>query len=294
MASASQHANPLTQLTADELRIMIGNLQQQLDEQPAVQAAPVQIRSWKPERPTTYKGTKGESLEAWIFQVEQYCEILRTPAVERVPFAGTFLKEHAAMWWRCVHQEIRDQPEEEQWTQFTDKLRAQFQPINTRETARTRLDKLRQTTSVLIYNTTFREIILELPNMHVDDQIHAYIKGLKSNIASLVAMQRPTTLLEAQTLADTADTIQFQYLGRRNFEPQRNPRTQSNYNGPAPMDLDTIGKLTNEERERLRKSGGCFRCRRNGHLARDCTQPDRRHPRINAIDTPESDDSGKD
>ena len=60
------------------------------------------------------------------------------------------------------------------------------------------------------------------------------------------------------------------------------------------MDLDAIGKLTNTERDHLRKNGGCFRCRKTGHLARDCPLTNRQHPRLNAIDTePSSEESGK-
>ena len=130
--------------------------------------------------------------------------------------------------------------------------------------------------------------------MHKEDCIHHYIKGLKPNVASLVAMQQPATLLQAQGLADTADTIQFQQLPRRPFGPQRteSPRNRSNYQGPIPMELDAIGKLTDAKRDRLRKNGGCFRCRKTGHLARDCPLPNRQNPRIYAMDV-DTEESGK-
>jgi hypothetical protein len=241
----------------------------------------------KPERPTTYGGHRNESLDAWIFQMDRYCQLLPVPEPNRVSFAGTFLKDHAAMWWRTIYEEIEAQPDPDRWTQFVTGLKRQFQPINTSETARTRLDQLKQKTSVRLYNSDFREIMLQLPHMHEADRIHSYIKGLKPAIASLVAMQQPDTLTAAQGLADTADTIQFHHMPRRPFST---PRPE--YRGPAPMDLDAIEKLTDAERERLRKNGGCFRCRKTGHLARDCTLTNRRPPRINAIDT-ETEESGK-
>jgi len=150
-----------------------------------------------------------------------------------------------------------------------DGLKAQFQPVNNTKNARARLDQLKQKTSVRLYNTEFREVMMQLPNMHEDDRIHAYIKGLKPRVASQVAMHQPTTLLQAQGLADTMDTIQFQHQVRPQFQERRTYR--QDHLGPAPMDLDAIGKLTDTERERLRKNGGCFRCRKTGHLARDCT-----------------------
>ena len=289
-------ANP--EPTREQLLAMLANLQGRLDalEQappppPPENPPPLEVQrmvNLKPKRPTTYSGHRNESLEAWIFQMDRYCQLLPVPAPNRVSFAGTFLKDHAAMWWRTIYEEIEAQPENNRWTQFITGLKEQFQPINTSETARTRLDQLKQKTSVRLYNSDFREIMLQLPNMHEADRVHSYIKGLKPAIASLVAMQQPDTLLAAQGLADTADTIQFQHMPRRPFVAPR-----SEYRGPTPMDLDAIEKLTDAERERLRKNGGCFRCRKTGHLARDCTLSNRRPPRINAIDT-EVEESGKD
>ena len=137
--------------------------------------------------------------------------------------------------------------------------------------------------------------MLQLPNMHEEDRIYAYLKGLKPAVANQVAMQQPTTLIIAQSLATTTDTIQFQHMPRRpvfNHRPADRAPHRAEYRGPAPMDLDAISKLTNDERERLRKNGGCFRCRKTGHLARDCTMSNRTHPRINAIDE-EAEESGK-
>ena len=279
----------------DRLQDLVTRLTQERDD--ARNANPVapnpqglqHVVNLKPERPPTYSGNRNESLAAWIFQMERYCELLLVPPRNRVEFAGTFLKSHSAMWWQTAYYDI------EEWQDFKANLQAQFQPVNSAKTARAQLDALRQTTSVRIYNTEFRELVLQIPHMHEEDRVYQYVKGLKPNISTLVAMQQPGTLLEAQGLADTADTIQFQQFTRRNFGKQgtEQTRNRSTYRGPAPMDLDAIGKLTDGERDRLRKIGGCFRCRKTGHLAQDCTLTNRQHPRINAIEE-EPEHSGKD
>jgi hypothetical protein len=287
-------------LTAEQMAILIGQLQQRLETletqpaQPNPALIPVPAaapaRTWKPERPPIYTGKKSDALDSWVFKVEEYCDTLHIPDGEQVRFARTLLQDHAATWWRMISPQILDLPDDQQWDQFKAQLKATFQPTNSKENARARLDKLKQTTSVLMYNSAFREIMMELPNMDEEDRIHIYIKGLKSHVASQVAMHGPTTLLEAQRLADTADTIHFQYTSRPNTTQTR---YRNEYKGPAPMDLDAIGKLTPNERERLRRNGGCFRCRQLGHLARDCPMPNRRPPQINATETLETEDSGK-
>ena len=245
----------------------------------------------KPERPPSYTGNRGDSLEAWIFQMGRYCHLLPVPEANRVAFAGTFLKGHAAMWWRTACEQIEQQPAGAQWDLFIAGLRAQFQPVNTTKTARTKLDNIKQRTSVLAYNTEVSEIMLQIPDMHEEDRIHAYLKGLKPQTAFQVAMQQPATLLIAQGLADTADAIQWHLKSQPQYQERRPYRKDTQ--GPTPMDLDAIGKLTNSERERLRKNGGCFRCRKTGHLARDCTLPNRQAPRINAIEEEQPEESGK-
>ena len=58
------------------------------------------------------------------------------------------------------------------------------------------------------------------------------------------------------------------------------------------MELDSITKLSPSERDHLRKEGGCFHCRKLGHLARDCPMPNRQYPRLATIDQ-EPEESGK-
>ncbi|KAF9176239.1 hypothetical protein BGZ51_001228, partial [Haplosporangium sp. Z 767] len=50
-----------------------------------------------------------------------------------------------------------------------------------------------------------------------------------------------------------------------------------------------LAKLTKEERERLRRTGACFRCRRPGHRAFECGQS------LHSLETEaDADNSGKD
>jgi hypothetical protein len=142
--------------------------------------------------------------------------------------------------------------------------------------------RLSQKTSVNAYNHEFRTIMLELPNMDPATRLNYYQRGLKDSIRPLVAMQQPATVALAENMAERVDAATYKFQTRTpGFRPSQNYRSPG---GSAPMEIDAIGKLTDAERERLRKIGGCFRCRKPGHLARDCPLPNRQHPRINAIE----------
>ena len=97
-----------------------------------------------------------------------------------------------------------------------------------------------------------------------------YMKGLKENIRPFVAMQTPADL-STETITERVDAVTYKPQNRvSGFRPCSNYQAPG---GPIPMDLDAIGKLTDSERDRLRKNGGCFHCRKTGHLARDCPLP---------------------
>ena len=73
--------------------------------------------------------------------------------------------------------------------------------------------------------------------------------------------------------------------------PQSTPRTNTNNSGTTPMEVDSatgqtnFKKLTQEERAQLAKEGRCFRCRLQGHMARDCPKNSNRNFNSNARET---------
>jgi hypothetical protein len=124
-------------------------------------------------------------------------------------------------------------------------------------------------------------------------RMHYYLRGLKDNLRPFVAMQQPATLAAAETIAERVDAVTFKPQTRSpSFRPQPNIAYRTP-GGTTPMELDAISKLTSRERERLRKTGGCFRCRQVGHMARDCTMTNRTPPQISAIDEEQAEESGK-
>ena len=142
------------------------------------------------------------------------------------------------------------------------------------EDARDKISKLTQRGSVLSYAHRLQELLLHLPDRTEGDKVHNFTSGLKPKVKTEVVLKNPKTLDEAIKLAVEADALLLQHglIGKKGDSAE-------------PMELGsakttaTSGKyqrLSKDEKERLRKSGGCFYCRSTEHQIKDCpVRPER-------------------
>ena len=192
-------------------------LQQHRDQIAAIQVPQVQAQApprIKPDRPPPFSGRKIESLEAWIFQMQQFCILAPIPEAGRIQFAATFLKDQAALWWRSYYQTIDWQNAAPNWNRFLVAFRQQFVPVNTAISAYDRLQHLSQKASVNAYNHEFRAIMLELPDMDQATRMNYYLRGLKDNLRPFVAMQQPANLAAAETIVEQVHAVTFKPVTR--------------------------------------------------------------------------------
>jgi hypothetical protein len=75
-----------------------------------------------------------------------------------------------------------------------------------------------------------------------------------------------------------AMTKAFGYLGKKKgkgeFKPQFHQKHEKKECDPDAMDVDFV-KLSQEEWEELMKTGRCFKCKRHGHMSKECPQKGR-------------------
>jgi hypothetical protein len=269
-------------------------VQQQVQAALASHQGPVSI---KPATPRSYSGDKGGDPEVWLFQYEQCARLYNLTDAQKVDHAATYLEGAAATWWRSVAvASDRSGTPRPTWDSFKAHLITLFKPVNASKVARDHLAELKQTGAVFRYNTDFNRLVLEAGNVSADEQLHRYIRGLKTKIRVEVELADPQTVHAAMEKAQRIDTITWYARTEYNGSYKLTPTFGSNTH--VPMDLgaltvdpeqvtNTINAMNNkrfrapnreryappmskEEYERCRREGLCLKCKKSGHTARFC------------------------
>lgn len=268
-----------------------------------IEPLPPQILSaCKPNKPQEFHGKLHPAADTWLMEVERHFSLVGLQPKFHVRFVASFLRDQAIEWWNGVEQTVNPVPTE--CSVFEVMLLRQFQPIEASETARTQLDTLRQRNHVSDYNQRFQRIIQMVRDMGEQDKVHAYIRGLKINIAHDVKLQRPKTLYEAMSCAMVAETYARDY---RNSNYNRPYNRQNNYNHASdtssPMEVGAVDNegennnnnypedqeaninaiqsnrnrprlpriyLSDADYQKCREQRLCFHCMRPSHTARFC------------------------
>ena len=184
-------------------------------------------------------------------------------------------------------------------------LRNHFLPYGIERVARSKLRQLKQTGTVASYSSIFMQTVVHLPKMDMDDKIEAFIEGLNNAIYREVVLKDFSNLQKAMDYAVFVES-RLHHRGPRygsnlssnNYNFRFSTKSANTTLGPStntssssvPMELTAVSstteiqsseselnamigplkKLTDAEREQLRREGKCFRCRNRGHLSRDC------------------------
>jgi Retrotransposon gag protein len=93
------------------------------------------------------------------------------------------------------------------WEQLEELLTAYYRPLHQELRARDALHILRQRGSVDDCAKSFNNLVIKVPGMTLDEKLYIFIKGLKTNIQIIVAMQDPSTVEQAKIMAASADGI---------------------------------------------------------------------------------------
>lgn len=316
-ATMAAMAETISQLRGDNERLqheLAGRQQAATVQAPAAPTVPAPVVQKagdlpKMPKPRPYSGSQlPGAVDNFIFACSLYFDYHSLPQDRRVFFAASLLEGAAQTWWRFACEQAGARMHELMvWGTFESLLVGRFRTVNATRHARDKLASLRQTGSVHEYVRQFQELVMQIPGIDHAEQLDRFVRGLKTQTRREVIMREPLTLDEAVRMADRYDSLisgmGFSGLGDR-FSGSRsgqfrgpNPRFAADPvlpdPAPTPMEIDALNRrkpLTQTERERLRKLGGCFRCRQLGHIAPNCpnyeANPNRPapKPRVNQVE----------
>lgn len=159
---------------------------------------------------------------------------------------------------------------------FKELFLKKWGPVDASGSAYNKLDNLTQTSTVEAYNNAFNNL-LDQCEVNEAHSRHIYVKGLKQRIGDEVYVKWGTGATLAE-LMDQASELDAR-MHRRGMLRNVNNGPAATAGGPTPMELGAVlpakrdrPKLSQEERERLKSQGLCFRCKIGKHLARDCPE----------------------
>ena len=220
----------------------------------------------KVKQPDSFKG-KG-SVSSWATLMDNY--IVNVPEPRALNIAVSYLEGTAHEWW-IVYKSTTPGQAVTTWPALKVALLSRFETLNKVKIARDKLAKWKQIKDVSTFNDDFHKIILDIPNISVEEQIDRYTRGLKPFIWKELCTREYENLGDAMKDAERVESA-HKRLGKAT-KPVNPPSGKPPRNdGVVPMEIGNIQlqKLNPAEREQCKKEGKFFRCRMKGHMAKNC------------------------
>lgn len=248
----------------------------------------------KPKQPEKYNGTRDfQKIDNWVASMNSYFAITDAQPPYIFHYLNTIFTDEAATWFRYTYGKI--DPATVTWETVRAELLSYFVRPNHIRRLRDQWAEARQTGSVTEYHTYLAQLAMQIGNIEKEEFIDKFIRGLKPNTRTELEFRDPKTIVEAVKWADTFDSRYYRkkenqrhygffssnsYQEDNRGEPmQLDTLRTTAYDDSAPIQIDAfktkpsftkLVRLTDAERAHLRSLGACFKCRRQGHMAREC------------------------
>ena len=186
---------------------LVAQLQQQMLQHQPVQQPPQPLQPPAANRPAApripnpplYDG-RATALDDWLSALRQqfrWYDASMAADADRLRFGTTHLKGSALDWWEQLGATAPVT-----WADFETALRARFQPVTSAESARSKLLALTQGKSpVNDYITTFRRLVVAVPDMSEADRLFQFTRGLAPPIAMQLRVHGVATIDAAISMA---------------------------------------------------------------------------------------------
>jgi Retrotransposon gag protein/Zinc knuckle len=252
--------------------------------------------SLKGKTPAIFDGDRSAS-KAFISDLRIYFQINRKKAdvknaYSRVLLALSFIKGPNVVNWvdtqfDQIEEDLKhicggDEDDDYLWTEFLIRFKRTYVSSTAKESAYVKMQKLKMKSDQLDEYIAEHDTLISELGWDPDSEMacHSFREGLPDPLARRV--------IEMEGLPDTTKKwVKYAqkyhsrwamgkalgYFGKRDAKgkdkPKWNPHSKKKEKDPDAMDVD-FTQMTPDKKERLMKSGSCFRCEKQGHLSRDC------------------------
>jgi Ty3 transposon capsid-like protein/Zinc knuckle len=250
----------------------------------------------KPKQPEKYDGSRDfQKIDNWVASMDSYFAITNAEPPLIYHYLNTIFTDEAATWFRYTYS--KTDPSSVTWEQVKAALLGYFVRPNHLRRLRDQWAEARQTGTVTEFYTYLARLTMQLKNISEEEFLDKFIRGLKPNTRTELEFRDPKTIEEAVKWADTFDTRYYRKKDNRRYYGSAfsSTSTYQDDNRGEPMQIDVLQtatdntstpvqidafkmksqpfklkRLSDEERTHLRNIGACFKCRKQGHMAREC------------------------
>lgn len=264
-------------------------------------------RSMKGSAPKVFDGTRKESERFWdefadYRRINRKAEVMKEP-YSRVLMALSYMKGDKIWDWRRAAAKQLDndvddgipENDERHWENFKKTFQDCFTDTTKKQDAYLKLKNLRMQGDDLDTYISQHRLLVQKAGWNIagDGARDIFGEGLKLGLKLAILRNReelPETLEDWKKVAINEQKKWAWVKHAKEGETTRREKwkgalekkgTTTKARDPNTMDVDAakvnnadsytkLPRLTDEERERLRAEGRCFRCREQGHVSRGC------------------------
>jgi hypothetical protein len=207
----------------------------------------------------TFAGDRNNELAVFDFltQIKEKCAAHDISQDDLLRHVKLLLRGEALVWYRMVESRVSS------WTELCEPLKEEFLPIGYSETARDKLLNYRQTEGQTIgmFLAHFEQLEGYLPQpLAFADKLTAIRRNILPYYQDRLWDKRVNSLDELYRLCRELDATKFN-IDRHITTQTVNSRSRG---------ASEQGKANPKNEPQINRGPRCFRCRKQGHLAKNC------------------------